>query len=531
MTKKLSDTEKNSKVLANGAKYLEMAVVYANSKNGQVLTKQIQFKKDFISWQCAQGHVWSQPLSAVLNNRSWCSVCSGNFPRNLQVLIDIANSRGGKLLSTEYRNVDSTYEFECSIGHKFSNTFKHVEKGGQWCPTCNKGSKSEEICRTIFEQIFGYEFKKIRPKWLKNSRNRQMEIDGFCEELGIGFEYQGIQHFGKQIFNTSLEQRIADDKLKAKLCAENGVHLFIITYQMEYSDFPINIERQARNFGLNLDKFDFKKPIEIERAYIRNDRLPELIELMKAKKITVLSNKWIGVATAYKFQCDVCGHRWQAQGNRFFNSRRVGGCQKCAIKIVAGSNRLDIQELHNFAKQHGGKCLSTSYVEIKQNYKFECSEGHIFEDIFNNMKSRNTFCPTCEGRTQKKYLSDSEALSLMSQFQLQPISPRPKLSSQGWLSSCLVCKEEVSPSIQTLLRRGVACKYCSGFAVPERKVRKLLASVNLVPIEPFQSASTPWKSRCLICESIVKARYSNLSRGQRGCRECYYSEKRSVDKS
>ena len=329
------------------AQILKDAIAYAESRQGKVLATNINTKKEFVGWECLKGHVWNQPVGALLSNQSWCSICAGNSPRNLQVLIDIATARGGKVLSTEYINVDATYEFQCSLEHKFSNTFKHVEKGGQWCPTCNKGSKSEEICRTTFEQIFGYEFKKVRPKWLRNSRNRQMEIDGFCVELNFGFEYQGIQHFGKQIFNTSLEKRIADDELKAKLCKENGINLFILDYRMEYSDFPNEIKKQARAFHIDIGRYDFSKPIDFEHAYIRDDRLPRLIEILKPKQITVLSTKWIGVNDSYQFRCDVCGHEWSAKGNHFFNARRVGGCQKCAIKKLAGSNKLKIEEIED----------------------------------------------------------------------------------------------------------------------------------------------------------------------------------------
>jgi hypothetical protein len=274
-------------------KILSEAIKYAQSRNGKVLAIEINTKKEFVDWECVKGHIWNQPVGALLTNKSWCAICSGNSPRNLQVLIDIATARGGKVLSTEYKNVDATYDFECSLGHKFSNTFKHVEKRGQWCPTCNKGSKSEEICRTTFEQIFGYEFKKARPKWLRNSRNRQMEIDGLCGELNFGFEYQGIQHFSKQIFKTSLEKRIADDEVKAKLCKENGIQLFILDYRMEYSEFPLEIKKQAKAFGIDLRQYDFSKPIDLERAYIRDDRLPRLVELLKPQQITVLSTKWI----------------------------------------------------------------------------------------------------------------------------------------------------------------------------------------------------------------------------------------------
>ena len=520
------DCEKRTRTQDRQNQILVEAQEYAVSRGGRVLATSIKTKKEYADWECSKGHSWSQPTGAVVTNRSWCPSCSGNSPRSLEDLRKVAEQRGGKLLSSLYSNVDASYDFECSLGHKFTNTFKHVESGGQWCPRCNKGSKSEEICRTTFEQLFNFEFPKKRPKWLRNSRNRQMEIDGYCEELRIGFEYQGIQHFSKQFFGTSLDQRILDDELKAKLCSEHGIYLFIIDYRMEYAEFPRNIKAQALAFGLDISAIDFNQSIDISRAYIRDDRLPILKQKMKEKQITVLSTKWIGVKDKYSFRCDVCGHEWEAVGSHFFNSRRIGGCQKCSIKLVAGANRLDIDEIHEFAKRFGGKCLSTEYGHIKQKYLFECSKGHKFEDIFNNMKFRNTFCPTCEERITKKHLSDEEAIAVLTKFNLKPRTPRPKLLSQSWPAICLVCGEEVGTSLQHLLDRGSPCKYCSGASISERKVREVFGKAKLEPIEPFKTGTSPWRSKCLVCGSIVNGRYSNLSKGQSGCRTCYYRQKR-----
>jgi hypothetical protein len=504
-----------------GKQYLEDAITYAKSRGGQVLTASILRKKDAILWECNKGHQWTQAMGVVVGNKSWCKDCAGQTPRTLDELNTIAVSRGGKLLSTKYSNVDATYDFECSLGHTFSNSFKHVVGRGQWCPTCNKGSKSEEICRTTFEQIFEKPFKKVRPKWLRNSRNRQMELDGYNDELKIAFEYQGIQHFSKAIFGTNLKLRIEDDERKVELCREYGVFLVLIDYKMEYSQFPMEIKKQIKEFGLPTRNWDFEKEIDLSKAYIRDDRLLELIALLKRKNIKVLSTKWIAVDTKYEFECEVCGHIWTARGSHFFNSRRVGGCKKCAMKEIQGANRLDIKELQEYAAKFGGICLSESYGEIKQKYKFKCKFGHEFEGIYNNMKFRKTFCDICEGRQKKKFYSDSEALELFSKFNLQPIEPRPKLISKGWQSKCLICGETVSPSIQDLASRGVPCAYCSGFKISEKKVRAVFDKADLEPLVPFKSSSTPWKSECKICKTVVNGRYSNLLKGQGGCRTCY----------
>jgi hypothetical protein len=86
----------------------------------------------------------------------------------------------------------------------------------------------------------------------------------------------------------------------------------------------------------------------------------------------------------------------------------------------------------------------------------------------------------------------------------------------------MVCQEEVSTSLQHLLDRGSPCKYCSGFAISEKTVRQVFAKAKLQPLDPFKSGTSPWKSKCLVCGSIVNGRYSNLIKGQSGCRTCYY---------
>jgi hypothetical protein len=298
-------------------------------------------------------------------------------------------------LSQEFKNVDTTYDFKCSLGHEFSNSYNHVRQG-QWCPICSKGSKSEEMARAAFQQIFGMSFPKKRPKWLRNSRGRQMELDGYNAILGIAFEYQGIQHYKKGFFGGDIEQRIADDQRKVELCKENQVTLMHLTHEMDPSTFKEQILRQSIESGLQTAKFNFESEVDFTASYIRQDRLGELKALLVPKGIQVLSKKWLSVDDRYEFQCDSCGHVWRARGNAFFNSRRTAGCDRCARKEYGSTRLLGIDELEAFAKSFGGKCLDTEYIRRNYRYKWECSKGHKFERIFNNMKYRNQFCPFCK---------------------------------------------------------------------------------------------------------------------------------------
>jgi hypothetical protein len=348
------------------------------------------------------GSIVTPKYATVQSKGAGCKTCRYRKIREHHVssiddVFQEVEKRGGKLVSTEYVNTGTPLDIECSLGHSFEMRFSHIKRG-QWCPTCNKGSKSEEIARTTFEQIFEMPFPKKRPKWLKNVRGFQMEIDGYCQELGIGFEYQGIQHFSLPLYNSDVNQRIEDDKFKADMCANNGVKLFILTYEMKYEDFPYEISKQAAVLNVGMPDNWKNISVNIYQAYIREDRIAELRELLRKRLIEVLSPKYLGSNEYVELRCLKCEHIWKAKGNAFFNSRKVAGCDKCARAKVGLRNKLSLNDLSDFAARNGGEVLSKEYIQRNAWYVWRCKQGHEFEGNFNNMVFRKQFCPICEDR-------------------------------------------------------------------------------------------------------------------------------------
>ena len=93
------------------------------------------------------------------------------------------------------------------------------------------------MSKEILEEYLGVNFIKIRPDWLD-----RLELDGYNEELNIGFEYNGIQHYkyspdffhqkGIQQFHSQQKR----DRKKYKLCDKLGVRLIIIPYEYDHKD-------------------------------------------------------------------------------------------------------------------------------------------------------------------------------------------------------------------------------------------------------------------------------------------------------
>lgn len=374
------------------------------SRGGKLLSTEVSGLEQDYEFSCSEGHTFQLAGSTVVRNSSWCKECGEIWvtPKKIESLV---KSRGGTLLEPIPKDAKSrtTILIVCSLGHEFENDWQHMSppRNG-WCSTCSKGSKSEELARTTFRQLFGAPFRKARPKWLRNSRGRQMELDGFEESLSLAFEYQGRQHFenvGIYSSDAQLKQRIVDDKDKARLCRENGVTLIILNWDTEIYEFPKEIQAQLRNARPDLlESTDFSIQINFDLAFIRDDRIEELRKALLSRNLTLMSEKWIDVTYRYEISCNVCFHEFRQAARSYLNSRKVAGCKKCAMKVTAqevGERKLGVEALLKIAEKNGGRCISQEYINVKTRYDWICSKGHEFCRSLDSMQSKGSFCSPC----------------------------------------------------------------------------------------------------------------------------------------
>ena len=110
------------------------------------------------------------------------------------------------------------------------------------------------------EHLFGGKFfstQRILTAKILN-RKRPLELDGYCEQLKIAFEYQGRQHDSNDTqFGGDHLAQSERDKFKIDLCRELGVKLVKISQPRSYDSAKflqsiINDCKEGGNNGISI---------------------------------------------------------------------------------------------------------------------------------------------------------------------------------------------------------------------------------------------------------------------------------------
>jgi len=100
-----------------------------------------------------------------------------------------------------------------------------------------------------------------------------------------------------------------------------------------------------------------------------------------------LSEQYLGVNFKHRFRCAE-GHEWD---NLAMNVLRGQWCKLCRREAW----RLTLADAQQAAQAHGGRCLSTAYVDCKTKLTWECDRGHTWSAPLATIRHRGCWCPDC----------------------------------------------------------------------------------------------------------------------------------------
>ena len=299
----------------------------AKQNGGKLLSDNYIDNQTNLLWECEFGHTWIATPSNIKNYNTWCMKCSGKQKLTIEQMKDIAKNMGGECLSNEYVNVQTKLIWKCKDGHIWKSRPNLIKNKQTWCPQCSS-SLGEKACKILLENFLHYKFKKIRPSWLKNKNKNNLELDGYCEELGIAFEYNGTQHYIKSFrseTDAKLKKIKEHDIIKYNECKNLNITLLRIKEQIPFN--LQNIIEEIKNI-LTINKIQFTSNINIEEIknnVYNNTKIEKYIDIAKSRGGKCISIKYINAMTKLTWEC-INKHIWQATPN---NIQQGGWCPQC----------------------------------------------------------------------------------------------------------------------------------------------------------------------------------------------------------
>ncbi|CAE7357560.1 unnamed protein product [Symbiodinium sp. CCMP2592] len=200
---------------------------HAKSRGGECLARKYVNSYSKVTWKCEHGHTWQARPNHVLNSGVWCPHCRKIGLARLQAH---ATSLGGRCLAKSYKSYKMKLLWECQEGHTWNATAQSVLHQKTWCPQCAASNwRTEAEVRRILETIFHPAmFPSCYPSFLEG-----LQLDGYCPDLFLAFEYQGEQHYDPENYfhfgdPSNFRAQRERDARKVELCRDAGVRLLII---------------------------------------------------------------------------------------------------------------------------------------------------------------------------------------------------------------------------------------------------------------------------------------------------------------
>jgi hypothetical protein len=321
---------------------------YALEKGGKCLSTEFINRSTKLSFECAHGHQWLVLPATIIYEKTWCKKCAGLAQLGLDDMKQWAIERGGECLSSSYKGRESKLLWTCSLGHEFKYSPRMIQRGA-WCMECKTG----------YNQVDSMDLMKT---WAEEREGKLISTSYLNNESPLDWECKNGHHFKK-----------TRDQVK----------------QLNASNWCSRCNSKTR---------------EVIRE---TSRLKEMRLFAEEKGGKCLSENYQNLYSLLKFVCSK-GHQWETRAHTVIYAR--SWCPECNMdRLRKGKSKEEkLEEIHQYAQEKGGKCLSTTYKNSYSKMKLECAKGHQWETNAENIIYGRTWCPECHlerirtGRKPKK---------------------------------------------------------------------------------------------------------------------------------
>lgn len=152
----------------------------AAENSGQCLSDEYHNVLDKYRWRCGAGYEWEATFGSVLHQKSWCPYCSGRRGTTIKTYRDVAESYGGRCLTSDYINAATKLEFECAAGHRWWMTPNSVQQE-HWCKTCARERIAKDQ-RLKIDDLQRYAASRNGKLLSTTYRNRNVKLHWQCSK-------------------------------------------------------------------------------------------------------------------------------------------------------------------------------------------------------------------------------------------------------------------------------------------------------------------------------------------------------------
>jgi hypothetical protein len=405
---------------------IEMMRKVAAEKQGECLSQSYKNNLTKLRWRCKYGHEWEAVASNILSygkdKGSWCPICAGRLskPDQLRHLAELAQSRGGQVLSKRYVDAKTPLRWQCSKGHTWKaapDTVKH----GTWCPACVIMRRADRLPGRSL--AFALTPPKAREAALERLRDFAKAFGGTCLakrytniETPVrwrcteGHEWDAIPYTVQKghwcpVCSAGVSERICRALLEhiteerfpkhrpawLKLRGGRGMELdgYSESLRLAFEYQGAQHYKFIPHFHGTESNFSYRKKMDALKRRLCQENNVLLMEIP-------------GGVHHLKLQPYLTQKITEVTGRpELIRNRQVAKIADLNVWSLK-----QIEEMKQLASLRGGLCLSDFYVNNNTRLRWRCSEGHEWEAVPGSLKM-GTWCPKCGDATAAKKRSRS----------------------------------------------------------------------------------------------------------------------------
>lgn len=377
---------------------IEEMQAIAVARGGRCLSTEYVHSQTSLEWECGRGHRWFAAPNSVKRG-TWCRACVREQSRlTLADMEAVAREKGGRCLSPQYVSARTPLEWECGLGHRWLATPDKVKQGA-WCGVC-----AGKLRRKIHASAALADMQRIARErgglcLSEQYVNSATPLEWECAQRHRWFASPGNVNRGTWCRICALERTKLTLADVQQVAVERGGHCLSEKYVDSIT--PLLFEcAEGHRWEARSGAIRFGQWCPQCRYAQRRGTTDRMRSYAESRGGECLSDTYSHARQRLRWRC-ANGHEWEATASIVTRGQWCLDCQR-------DQSRIGIERMREIAGQHGGRCLSETYINVSNRLQWQCAGGHTWEATTNSVL-QGRWCPYCGG--VRHSLTEMQALA------------------------------------------------------------------------------------------------------------------------